>query len=243
MRARGPVPPGWEVRHSGVGNQLVAWTLGDFEAGGAPPIVALTDEMHRFRNDANLERWRLWSPGWERRREALSQELEEFRSGRGVLARAREFYRLVSSLCFAKTLHGLYAAELNSRGGEPGGAEARDWSGAIDQMVLPLPSSSSATVFMMPPDAALCVSVTQPYARKASSNRAHRGIVAVKYTTRNQRGEPVLTMRANQLIRRRPTGSPSQALLRTKTGTHSSFQSVEAHPSAKCRYYWTPTER
>jgi len=42
---------------------------------------------------------------------------------------------------------------------------------------------------------------------RGSTSKPDRGIVAVKYTTRNQRGEPVLTMRANQLIRRRPTGA------------------------------------
>lgn len=108
--------------------------------GGAyDRIVTLTNELHRFHDECstprNADRWNLWSPGWDSRRQALSSELIEFRAGRRVLALPREYYRLVSSLCFAKTLHDLYAAELHSRGGEPGGAEASDWSAALAEQL------------------------------------------------------------------------------------------------------------
>ena len=39
---------------------------------------------------------------------------------------------------------------------------------------------------------------------RASTSKPDRGIVTVKYTTRNQRGEPVMTMLAKQIIGRRP---------------------------------------
>jgi len=45
--------------------------------------------------------------------------------------------------------------------------------------------------------------------QRPSTSKPDRGIVTVKYTTRNQRGEPVMTMLAKQLIRRRPAGAPS----------------------------------
>ena len=44
---------------------------------------------------------------------------------------------------------------------------------------------------------------------RPSTSKPDRGIVTVKYTTRNQRGEPVMTMLAKQLIRRRPADAPS----------------------------------
>ena len=44
---------------------------------------------------------------------------------------------------------------------------------------------------------------------RASTSKPDRGIVTVKYTTRNQRGEPVMTMLAKQLMRRRPADAPS----------------------------------
>ncbi|MEK7467215.1 MAG: hypothetical protein AAB074_07375 [Planctomycetota bacterium] len=132
--ARADVLSGTEEAREAYARPQAAWLGAAYER-----IVSLTDELHRFHDDCsstkNLERWRLWSPGWEARRQSLSNELDEFRAGRGVLARAREFYRLVSSLCFAKTLHSLYAAELHSRGGEPGGEEASDWSGALAQQL------------------------------------------------------------------------------------------------------------
>jgi hypothetical protein len=132
--ARVDVLSGTEEERESYAHPESAWLGGAYDR-----IVGLTDELHRFRDECfsskDLERWRLWSPGWQARREALSNELDEFRARRGVLARAREFYRLVSSLCFAKTLHGLYAAELHSRGGEPGGEEASDWSKALAQQL------------------------------------------------------------------------------------------------------------
>jgi len=39
---------------------------------------------------------------------------------------------------------------------------------------------------------------------RASSSKPDRGIVRIRYTTVNQRGEPVLTFIGNQLLRRRP---------------------------------------
>jgi acyl dehydratase len=41
-------------------------------------------------------------------------------------------------------------------------------------------------------------------AARPSSSRTDRGIVTMSYTTRNQRGETVMTMRGHQLLRRRP---------------------------------------
>ncbi|KAF0240875.1 MAG: hypothetical protein FD180_4726 [Planctomycetota bacterium] len=132
--ARAEVLSGTEEERDAYARPEAAWLGASYER-----IVALTDDLHRFRDESasskNLERWRLWSPGWQARRESLSNELDEFRARRGVLANAREFYRLVSSLCFAKTLHSLYAAELHSRGGEPGGEEASDWSKALAQQL------------------------------------------------------------------------------------------------------------
>ena len=40
---------------------------------------------------------------------------------------------------------------------------------------------------------------------RPSASKPDRGIVTVKYTTRNQRGEPVMTMVGKQLVRRRPS--------------------------------------
>ena len=40
---------------------------------------------------------------------------------------------------------------------------------------------------------------------RPSTSKPDRGIVSVKYTTHNQRGEPVMTMLGKQLMRRRPT--------------------------------------
>jgi acyl dehydratase len=40
---------------------------------------------------------------------------------------------------------------------------------------------------------------------RPSASKPDRGIVTVKYTTRNQRGEPVMTMVGKQLLRRRPS--------------------------------------
>lgn len=132
--ARVPVLLGTEEERETYARPEVAWMGGAYTR-----IVELTDELHRLRDESSgtggWERWRLWSPGWEARRQALSHELEEFRAERNVLGRAREFYQLVSSLCFAKTLHALYAAELNSRGGEPGGDEASDWSTAMTEQL------------------------------------------------------------------------------------------------------------
>lgn len=39
---------------------------------------------------------------------------------------------------------------------------------------------------------------------RASTSKPDRGIVNLQYTTLNQRGEPVMTMVAKQLLRRRP---------------------------------------
>ncbi|MCC6739681.1 MAG: hypothetical protein IT452_11610 [Planctomycetia bacterium] len=132
--ARFGVTRGTEEERDAYSKPESAWLGGAYDR-----IVKLTDELQRVRADClpehSLERWALWSPGWESRRVSLARELEDFRAGRGVLGRAREFYRLVSSLCFAKTLHDLYAAELNSRGGEPGGAEASDWSAALSEQL------------------------------------------------------------------------------------------------------------
>lgn len=41
---------------------------------------------------------------------------------------------------------------------------------------------------------------------RPSSSRPDRGVVTLRYTTRNQRGEPVLTMVSHQILRRRPAG-------------------------------------
>ena len=41
---------------------------------------------------------------------------------------------------------------------------------------------------------------------RPSTTKPDRGIATLKYTTRNQSGEPVLTMLARQLLRRRPPG-------------------------------------
>ncbi|MCE9581220.1 MAG: hypothetical protein K8T20_01760 [Planctomycetes bacterium] len=132
--ARIPILLGTEEERQAYARPEVLWMGGAYDR-----IVALTDELHRFREECadsrDVERWRLWSPGWEERRVSLSHELDEFRAQRNVLGRAHEFYRLVSSLCFAKTLHALYAAELNSRGGEPGGGEASDWSAALAEQL------------------------------------------------------------------------------------------------------------
>jgi len=46
--------------------------------------------------------------------------------------------------------------------------------------------------------------VIQVLDTRPSTSKPDRGIVTVKYTTRNQRGEPVLTMVGKQLLRRRP---------------------------------------
>lgn len=132
--ARFGVSRGSEEEREAYAKPESAWLGGAYDR-----IVKLTDELQRVHADClpehNLERWALWSPGWESRRGGLARELEEFRAGRGVLGRAREYYRLLSSLCFAKTLHDLYAAELHSRGGEPGGAEASDWSAALSEQL------------------------------------------------------------------------------------------------------------
>jgi len=40
---------------------------------------------------------------------------------------------------------------------------------------------------------------------RPSASKPDRGIVTVKYTTHNQRGEPVMTMVGKQLVRRRPS--------------------------------------
>ena len=47
---------------------------------------------------------------------------------------------------------------------------------------------------------------------RPSTSKPDRGIVTVKYTTRNQRGEAVMTMLAKQLIRRRPASAPSDVV-------------------------------
>jgi acyl dehydratase len=39
---------------------------------------------------------------------------------------------------------------------------------------------------------------------RASSSKPDRGIVRIRYTALNQRGEAVLTFIGNQLLRRRP---------------------------------------
>lgn len=127
---RFPVTTGTEDERDAYARPELAWLCGAYDR-----IVTLTNELHRFHAECDADRWKLWSPGWNARREGLSSELTEFRAGRRVLARPREFYRLVSSLCFAKTLHDLYAAELHSRGGEPGGAEASDWSAALAEQL------------------------------------------------------------------------------------------------------------
>ncbi len=46
--------------------------------------------------------------------------------------------------------------------------------------------------------------VIQVLDTRPSTSKPDRGIVTVKYTTRNQRGEPVMTMVGKQLLRRRP---------------------------------------
>jgi len=45
---------------------------------------------------------------------------------------------------------------------------------------------------------------------RTSTSKPDRGIVSVKYTTFNQRGEPVMTMLGKQLMRRRPTDPPAE---------------------------------
>jgi acyl dehydratase len=47
--------------------------------------------------------------------------------------------------------------------------------------------------------------VTRVVARRASKSKPDRGLVTLAYTTLNQRGETVLTMRCVQLVKRRPT--------------------------------------
>jgi acyl dehydratase len=47
--------------------------------------------------------------------------------------------------------------------------------------------------------------VTRVVERRASESKPDRGIVTLAYTTLNQRGETVLTMRCMQLVKRRPT--------------------------------------
>ena len=44
---------------------------------------------------------------------------------------------------------------------------------------------------------------------RPSTSKPDRGIVSVKYTTFNQRGEPVMTMLGKQLMRRRPPDQPA----------------------------------
>lgn len=46
--------------------------------------------------------------------------------------------------------------------------------------------------------------VVQVLEVKPSTSKPDRGVITVKYTTLNQRGEPVLTMTSKQLLRRRP---------------------------------------
>jgi acyl dehydratase len=46
--------------------------------------------------------------------------------------------------------------------------------------------------------------VVQVVEARPSTSKPDRGVVTVKYTTVNQRGEPVLTMLSRQLVRRRP---------------------------------------
>jgi len=99
--------------------------------------VDLTRELHRVREEHGAARdhatWDGWTREWERRRSALRASLDEFRASRTVLARARDHYQLVASLCFAQTLHALYAAELGYGGEEPGAEEAREWSTALEE--------------------------------------------------------------------------------------------------------------
>jgi acyl dehydratase len=45
---------------------------------------------------------------------------------------------------------------------------------------------------------------------RPSTSKPDRGIVSVKYTTFNQRGEPVMTMLSKQLMRRRPADHGTQ---------------------------------
>lgn len=100
-------------------------------------IRSLTRELHRVHDDhrraPDRAAWDRWSAGWERRRAELESGLVEFRARRQILARAREHYRLLSSLCFAKTLHALYASGLGFR--EPEGQEAGEWSTALEEQM------------------------------------------------------------------------------------------------------------
>jgi acyl dehydratase len=48
--------------------------------------------------------------------------------------------------------------------------------------------------------------VTEVLETRPSASKADRGIVRVQYTTVNQRGDTVLSMIGNQLVRRRPAG-------------------------------------
>ncbi len=51
--------------------------------------------------------------------------------------------------------------------------------------------------------------VVQVLDTRPSTSKPDRGIVSVKYTTLNQRGEAVMTMVGKQLMRRRPAGGPT----------------------------------
>jgi acyl dehydratase len=43
--------------------------------------------------------------------------------------------------------------------------------------------------------------------QRPSTSKPDRGIVRLRWTTLNHRGEPVLTMTSLQLVRRRPAGA------------------------------------
>jgi hypothetical protein len=102
-------------------------------------LCELTHELHRTRQahaeHRNPEGWLAWSEAWRERRAELERDLGEFRGSRAVLVRGAEHWQLVASLCFAKTLHALYAAELNYTEGELGGDRASEWSVALAEQI------------------------------------------------------------------------------------------------------------
>lgn len=127
-----PVSHGTDEQRARYAALELAWFGDAFEQARS-----LTRELHRVheehlaRRDKDL--WNAWSREWSRRHDEMKKSLEDFRRGRVVLARAPDYYQLVSSLCFAKTLHQLYAAELGYREGELGGGETEEWALALDE--------------------------------------------------------------------------------------------------------------
>ncbi|MBI2920207.1 MAG: hypothetical protein HYY18_03870 [Planctomycetes bacterium] len=127
-----PVTHGTEEQRARYAALELAWFGEAFEQA-----LSLTRELNRVHEDhlqkRDRETWDAWSREWKRRHDEMKKSLEKFRLARVVLARAPDYYQLVSSLCFAKTLHELYAAELGYREGELGGGETAEWAVALDE--------------------------------------------------------------------------------------------------------------